>query len=243
DGWEPRSSWILLRGVPQAAPLWTHDDLLSLCLTLDGEPLLVEPGAPAIGGSTYQVFASIASHSALRIAGEREPLRLSRETGPHEVAAEPRKQGIYLGASRDVWCHPEIPLRLTREVLFQPERKRLTVRDRLEGTGEALLESNLLLAPHLDLLMRGDMGCLIRGKRLQARIHPVFPGRFKYALHKGRTQPFAGWLWSESSRAVPTQRLCYHCRLSLPACTYLWIGWEPGDTAAPRAEDMDRLFE
>ncbi len=247
DGWESRSSWCLLRGLPLEAPSESrfppplaHDDLLSLALTLEGEPVLVEPGGPAAPGSVAQAFATLYCHSAPRVAGELEPLQLSGEG--HRLAVEQRREGLYMAGGRDVWMDSKRAFRLRRELLFQPDKKRLAVRDSLEGEGDVQFEEVLLLAPHIDVMMRGDMGCLLRGRRLQARIHPVFPARFRYEMHKGRTQPFAGWVWSENGRPVATQRLRYYCRVTLPAVVYLWFGWEPGDPAVPRAEELERLF-
>lgn len=247
DSWDPRSSWVLLRGLPlspppepELSPNLPHDDLLSMVLTLEGEPVLVEPGCPPAPGSVSRAFSALYSHSAPRAAGELEPLLFTGDN--HRVNVEQRREGLYMSASRDAWLSQDHAFRWQRELLFQPDKKRLAIRDTLSGSGEAQLEEVLLLAPHVDVMMRGDMGCLLKGRRLQARIHPVFPARFRYEMQKGRTQPFAGWVWSETGRPVATQRLRYTCRCPLPAVIYLWIGWEPGDPAVPRAEELERLF-
>ena len=137
---------------------------------------------------------------------------------------------------------PERPWRLWREVLFLPESKHIAVRDTLEGEGEVDFETSLLLSPHLDVLMRGDMGCLIRGKKLQARLVPIFPARFRYSLKRGQKEPIAGWCF-RNARPIPTYSLRYFSRLQAPFSTYLWIVWNPNDTKVPRTEDLDLKYQ
>jgi len=117
------------------------------------------------------------------------------------------------------------------------------VRDTLDGEGEIHLETNLLLAPHLDILMRGDMGSLLRGRKLQARILPLFPTRFRYEVLKGKSEGLQGFFWSEAGRAVPTHLLRYFARVTLPATVSLWIAWNPEDTLTPRPQDVEKLFK
>ncbi|MGE0492836.1 MAG: heparinase II/III family protein [Vulcanimicrobiota bacterium] len=247
--WEGNASWALLRGRPRAlepdlmapapASLPTHDDFLSLNLSLEGEPVLLEPGAPVAPGSVRMAFSRVAAHSSPRVAREREPLTLGR-SGEEGATLRKVPEGTYLGASRPVWLMPDRPWELTREVLFMPGRKHIAIRDQLDGEGELHFESSLLLSSHLDVLMRGDMGCLLRGKQLQARIVPIFPTRFRYDLVRGCANPFGGWVWSGKPQGV--HRLRYFTRIEAPFTVYLWLAWNPNDTKVPRVEELDRLF-
>lgn len=255
DHWERQANWCLLRGTPKAAlmefappppasiPL--HDDALSLSLCLNGESVFVEPGGPEHAHLVQPTFARVTSHSAPRVGREREPLCLERIAARSESNLFEVRLGSsarYLGAHRQVWIGPEQPLRLWREVLFLPDSKHIAIRDTLEGEGEVDFETNLLLAPHLDILMRGDMGCLIRGKELQARLVPIFPGRFRYSLKRGQQKPVAGWCYA-GQRPVPTYSLRYFARMAAPFSTYLWVVWDPNDTRVPRTSDLDRQFQ
>lgn len=254
DHWERQANWCLLRGTPKSAlldfappppasiPL--HDDALSLSLCLNGESVIVEPGGPEHAHLVSPTFARITSHSAPRVGREREPLCLDRiatrsESNLFEVRLGSTAR--YLGAHRPVWVAPDQPWRLWREILFMPDSKHVAIRDTLEGEGEVDFETNLLLAPHLDILMRGDMGCLIRGKQLQARLVPIFPGRFRYSLKRGQQKPVSGWCYA-GQRPVPTYNLRYFARMTAPFSTYLWLVWDPTDTRVPRVSDLDRQF-
>jgi hypothetical protein len=258
DQWGPRSTWCQLRGYgprwqrheegaacdPEPLPLPQHDDALSLALSLEGEPFLLEPGAPLIGGALGACFSRIGAHSAVRIGREMEPLDMTppvQETP--RLRLESCKDGHYLVGQRPVWFDLEQPFWLTREVLFLPKKQRIVVRDTLDGEGEIHLETNLLLAPHLDILMRGDMGSLLRGRKLQARILPLFPTRFRYEVLKGKSEGLQGFFWSEAGRAVPTHLLRYFARVTLPATVSLWIAWNPEDTLTPRPQDVEKLFK
>lgn len=255
DDWERRASWCLLRGMPKSSLLETspcapasvplHDDALHLSLCLAGESVFVEPGGPADTHLVQPSFARISSHSAPRVGREREPLCLDRVSSRVETSLYQTKlpgSGRYLAAHRPVWITPEKPWRLWREILFLPESKHMAVRDTLEGEGEVDFETSLLLSPHLDVLMRGDMGCLIRGKKLQARLVPIFPTRFRYSLKRGQKDPITGWCY-RNARPIPTYSLRYFSRLEAPFSTYLWIVWDPKDTKVPRTEDLDKQYD
>lgn len=255
DHWERQASWCLLRGTPKASLLETappspasiplHDDALHLSLCLLGESVLVEPGGPELTHLLQPAFARITAHSAPHVHREREPLCLDRiAQRADEASMYEMKLGgnaRYLAAHRDVWVNPEQPFRLWREVLFLPEARHLAIRDTLEGEGEVDFDTNLVLAPHLDILMRGDMGCLIRGKQLQARLVPIFPNRFRYSLKRGQQKPVAGWCYG-GQKAIPTYCLRYFARLQAPFSTYLWLVWDPNDTRVARTSDLDRQF-
>lgn len=254
DHWERQANWCLLRGTPMAsllevappapASIPLHDDTLHLSLCLNGESVFVEPGGPDLTHLVQPTFARITSHSAPRIGREREPLCLERVGSRSESNMFEARLGgnaRYLAAHRPVWVAPDRPWTLWREVLFLPESKHVAIRDTLDGEGEVDFDTNLVLSPHLDILMRGDMGCLIRGKALQARLVPIFPGRFRYSLKRGQQQPVAGWAYA-GGRAVPTYCLRYFARMQAPFSTYLWLVWDPNDTRVPRTNDLDRQF-
>ncbi len=256
DRWDRQANWCLLRGSPKTSLLETtapppasiplHDDSLHLSLCLGGESVFIEPGGPPFTHLVQPTFARIHSHSAPRIGREREPLCLERVANRlEETIFETSLGGAarYLGARRPVWLTPEEPWTLWREVLFLPESKHVAIRDSFHGDPdrEVDFETNLLLSPHLDILMRGDMGCLIRGKSLQARLVPIFPCRFRYSLRRGQTKPVSGWCFRDQ-RAVPTYTLRYFTRIKAPFSSYLWLVWDPNDTRVPRTEDLDRQF-
>lgn len=255
DQWEPDANWCLLRGTPMSPILRTappppasvplHDDALQISLCLAGEAVFVEPGGPELTHLLQPAFARISAHSAPRIPREREPLcldRVSQAQEPSVLEARIGGNAHYLAAHRSVWVDHDKPWRLWREILFLPEARHLAIRDTLEGEGEVDFDLNLLLSPHLDILMRGDMGCLIRGKSLQARMVPIFPGRFRYSLKRGQQQPVAGWCFA-GQRPVPTYALRYFARLYAPFSTYLWLVWDPNDTRVPRTSDLDRQYD
>lgn len=258
DQWGPRSSWCQFSGFrtrwckedlsryadPEPIQPPFHDDALSLSLNLEGEPVLLEPGGPMVGGELGRLFGRLGSHSCVRIGREMEPLGIAPQApeAPARLKLESCKDGHYMCAQRPVWFDLEQPFWLTREILFLPKKQRVVIRDHLDGEGEVHLENNLLLSPHLDVLMRGDMGSLLRGKRLQVRIMPLFPTRFRYEMLKGKVQGLQGFFWSEAGKAVPTHLLRYFARVQAPATVCLWIAWNPDDTLTPRPQDVDKLF-
>ena len=254
DDWDRQANWCLLRGTPKSSLLETslhapasvplHDDALHLSLCLAGESVFVEPGGPPETHLVQPTFARMSSHCAPRVGREREPICLDRISSRVEANMFQTKlpgSGRYLACHRQVWMNPEQPWRLWREILFLPESKHMAIRDTLEGEGEVDFETSLLLSPHLDVLMRGDMGCLIRGKQLKARLVPIFPDRLRYSLKRGQKEPISGWCY-RNGRPIPTYSLRYFSRLQAPFSTYLWLVWDPNDTKVPRTEELDEQY-
>ncbi|MBX3166973.1 MAG: hypothetical protein KF760_06165 [Candidatus Eremiobacteraeota bacterium] len=259
DHWAPRSNWCHFTGFrprwtrdhegrycdPDPIALPSHDDALSLALNVEGEPIFLEAGGPIVGGELGRLFGRLGAHTSVRIGRELEPLGVAPdlEEAPLKLKLESCKDGHYLCAQRPVWFDLDQPFWLTREILFLPKKQRVVLRDHLDGEGEVHLESNLLLSPHLDVLMRGDMGSLLRGRKVQARILPLFPARFRYEMLKGRSQGLQGFFYSETGKAVPTNLLRYYSRVQAPCTVTLWIAWNPEDTLTPRVQDVERLFK
>ncbi len=265
DSWSEDCSWCLLRtGIPAGgisgeagllppppAPLSWHDDLLSLNMVLAGEPFLIEPGVPGGMGKVALYLSSLSAHSTVRILREMEPLstepvRFERSDGEPRsdgrpiAGAKAVDDGVLLWGKRQVVLLPEQPWCLSRDVLFLAGKKCVVIRDSLDGEGQVEMEANFIFSPHIDVLMRGDMGCLVRGEKLQARLLPVFPRRFRYRLSRGSLSPLRGWVWL--GRMVPAYHLQYVSKLQAPWVIYFWITWGGNESPLPKGEQIEKMF-
>ena len=245
-----------LNSVGNALPAF-HNDALSLSLTIEGEPCILEPGL-ARDLTKHDIRLSLLSaHSAPRISNELEPpvsdaQLMTLGLNPAEVppaiycskmVGQRPTQHIQFGARRYAYCPDGSKVTITRHIIFNSNDKILIIRDKLEGEGEVPYECNFLLAPHLYLMMRGDMGCRLLGNKLNARIIPHLPPKAVYAKFKGHVSPFLGWHYNDQGLLQPANYLSYrHGRVSLPNNVYFVIHWDRQEAELPKPEDIDRLI-
>ncbi len=271
DSWEPKSSHFTFRaaptnlltpsaepGAPTQAEFLFHNDALSLTLSLEDEPFIIEPGLGLAPTQHDYRLSRLSAHSAPHLSNEIE------YPYPPESVAELKRQNISLpsaalcsrlvgnrygnrvtfGASRYAYTKNGTRITITRHIIFQPEEKLLILRDKLEGEVEVPYECNFLLAPHLFLMMRGDMGCRLLGKKLNARIIPHLPKKSYYTSIKGSTQPFLGWHYTAVGTLAPANYLRYANRsLSLPAKLYFTIHWDNRDAELPKPDAIDEMLD
>lgn len=268
DTWDAKSTQFILRSAPAAdytSRLFTptrpqqsafyptfHDDLLSIVLTAEDEPLLIEPSLPLTPGYPCTQMSRISAHSAPYLRGEIEPLPLAyslqsdpsaRTISCSPLFMETRGERTLMRAKRECLFNDK-PSVIERCALFMPTEKLLIIRDTISSDDQVVpYECNLLLAPHLYLMMRGDMGCSVRGRKLHARIMPVFPPRSRHSITKGSAKPFVGWHVTENEQITAATNLRYFANLTTPASIYLAITWSRQPFGTPRQEQMDAWID
>ena len=272
SSWEEKAAHVTFKATPSSSleAVWLpyysqnpqllfHNDALSLTLTIEGEPFIIEPGI-AGGGSVHDFRLSrLAAHSAPRLSNELEPPQAPAEleklpnkdtTVPQNiycsqlVGQKPNNQDqVQFGARRYAYKPDGSRVTITRHIIFMPVRKVLIIRDKLEGTGEAAYEGNFLLSPHLYLMMRGDMGCRLLGSKISARLIPHLPKKSFYTKHKGSGKPFLGWFYAPNGKLSPANYLSYaHRSVSLPCKMYYVLHWDVREADLPQPEDIDILI-
>lgn len=135
---------------------------------------------------------------------------------------------------------------IIREILFSSQDKRIIIRDTFygsEGAKQLHLQSSLLFAPHLNLIMRGDMGCLARGKKLSARVIPLFPRGTRNLKGRGVSNPYpTGWYFDDG-KMCPTNQIRYFSTIDLPQKTYITIDWTGKEPKKLTIAQMDEFFD
>ena len=253
---------------PAASNSNPHGDFLSIALNIQGEPFFIEPGpAPATyAGAPY--LQSFLAHSTLLIGEECQPFQLAyweefsaseRQTitsegltclnhAPRSLCSPLYLQSAptetFFKAGRQALLNGGQVLGLTRELLFRPQEQRLFIRDSVAGP-EGLkihLENSLLFAPHLKLIMRGDMGCLARSRQISARVMPIFPKGSRHVQGRGLmgSAP-TGWYYREGKMHA-TNQIRYYCLLELPLRTYFVIDWTRKEPPRFKGALLDELF-
>ncbi|MCR4783099.1 MAG: heparinase II/III family protein [bacterium] len=283
DRWEDKSSQIIIKGCspvdhrqeiysppnfPSPDP-GAHCDFLSVILTIEDEPFLIEPGSSSSFSGSYPYLNSFFAHSTVTLKDEVEPFKvayledfsesarkIAYAGGIDEVTVADKtlcsplymhKQGsdTFFEAQRQARLLSGITLAVTRELLFRPNDQMLIIRDSVSGGPEGAsvrFENSLLFAPHLKLIMRGDMGCMVRGKKLNARVTPIFPKGSRHVRAKGLSRPSpTGWYYNYGM--CPTNQIRYFSKMELPQKVYFLISWGRQDPPRLRSVDLDLLFK
>jgi hypothetical protein len=157
-----------------------HNDLLSFELSVQGEPVVVDPGTYAYTSclAARDLFRSTAFHSTVRLDGEEqrpipwgEPFRLPEATRRRVERADLDGPVAVLTCSHDGYrrLHPGAVHR--RTFSLERESGTLEIADELLGDGTRLVESFLRLAPGASVRRVGDALVVEQGSvRLALRI-------------------------------------------------------------------------
>ena len=282
DHWGPKSSQVIIKGCPpsdltkafykapnlkQTIPQ-PHCDFLSIFLTIENEPFIIDSGFSTVSSSAYPYLNSFFAHSAPTLAEEISPFRVAyledldvseRRYCPDEIT-EIHKDGyafcspLYrerkVGADVLLWTKRQarltngLVLSLGRELLFKPTEQRLIIRDTVEGDfqGQTVgFESSLLFAPHLRLIMRGDMGCKVLGEKLAARVMPFFPKGARHLHAKGISKPSpTGWYYNY--KMLPTDQIRFFSKIQQPEKMYFVIDWTGHEPQRFKKAELDNMF-
>ena len=148
-----------------------HLDALSFELTLQGIPLIVDPGSYIYTGDpdARNRFRSTRAHNVAMIDGEemaavfpRQLWRLGTEADPYDVSWRKSKDGFFLSARHDGYARLPNPVRYHREFEFSASDTRLTVSDGFQGMGQHVVERFLHFEPSLELTL-SEQHLLISG--------------------------------------------------------------------------------
>ena len=282
DHWGPKSSQVIIKGCTPSAPAQDfykapnpkqtipqpHCDFLSICLTVENEPFIIDAGFSTVSSSAYPYLNSFFAHSAPTLAEEIYPFKVAyledlnaseRRYCPDDITEihkdgyvfcsplyRERKEGadVLLWTKRQARLTNGLVLSLGRELLFKPTEQRLIIRDTVEGDfqGQTVgFESSLLFAPHLRLIMRGDMGCKVLGEKLAARVMPFFPKGARHLHAKGVSKPSpTGWYYNY--KMLPTDQIRFFSKIQQPEKIYFVIDWTGHEPQRFKKAELDSMF-
>ncbi len=282
DHWGPKSSQAIIKGCPPAdqskdfykAPNINqtvpkpHCDFLSIFLTVENEPFLIDSGFSTVSSSAYPYLNSFFAHSTTTISEELTPFQVAyledlsateRKLCPDDITEihkgdhsfcsplymEKRGTDVLLWAKRQACLANGLVLSLGRELLFKSTEQRLIIRDTVDGDFQGRtvsFESSLLFAPHLRLIMRGDMGCKVLGEKLAARVMPFFPKGARHLHAKGISKPSpTGWYYNY--RMLPTDQIRFFSKIQQPEKIYFVIDWTGHEPQRFKRAELDKMFD
>lgn len=185
-----------------------HADALSLTLSLDGEPVLVDPGTYLYGsgGAWRRWFRSTPAHNTLNLEGESQSLM----SGPFNWSekatarlAESTAAPLRLRASHDGYRR-RFGRMVEREVALEPGH--VAVTDRLPGGPPLVAELVYQLAPGLTAIREGRAVTVSRASAPLLRLD--FPTD-AITMATGEERVDGGWVSPRFGEKVPATRLSW----------------------------------
>lgn len=173
-----------------------HADALSVLLSLDGRPVLVDPGTYLYhsGGAWRDWFRSTPAHNTLSIGGESQSTIAGAFNWSHKAEARldeaEHEPQLRLRASHDGYLG-RFGVSHERTVSLEPEEG-LSIVDRLVGARNATLASlSFQLAPDLSARVQGTDVEICNGEATVLAM--VFP-EGEVSIARGGEPPHCGWV-------------------------------------------------
>ncbi|MCD6309342.1 MAG: heparinase II/III family protein [Candidatus Eremiobacteraeota bacterium] len=245
--WKQTASRIIFRNLPgKLTRKLNHSDFLQILLTINGEPVLIDSGCSVGLPHRKEYLSSLQAHNVLFVPHiNQNPdtifhLSSGGKTNPPLMKSRPEMDFIVGGFITTDENGRQLSFR--RRIIFDKKLQWLVLEDRLDGIGTHPVELYFHLHPMVEIVVRGDLGCLIRTGKVQARLTCYFPGDFNCEIVKGENSPPGGWYVDGTGKIFPCPQLRYFTKENLPLNIYTWIGWSPTDFKTPSIDELTHMF-
>lgn len=244
DGGDEKGVWATVRVVPPPDEVPRgrfHDDLLHVSMAVRGSRMFIDTGAFMLDDARAQYFDSPLAHNTLVVLGARPvPLRDGggEPGGVHRLA----RGRTWLRAGRRAWDRTDRVVWHRRDLLFDPEKESLSICDALEGEGVVDVELSFHVPLDMEVVQRGDFGCIFWKRTGLMRLHPFFPDSFRGFVEKGREKGHPAFACRDGTTVEPVQRVRFAARLELPSWVISWMTWDVGSSVTPSVEEARAMF-
>ncbi|MBW6525097.1 heparinase II/III family protein [Sphingomonas sp. RHCKR47] len=196
-----------------------HADALSFTLSIDGQPVFVDPGTYLYhsGHQWRDWFRNTRAHNTLSVEGTEQSIvsgafnwANKAQTRLEQVNDAPFK----LQASHDGYCK-RFGVRHRRSVMLADGE--LTLMDMLVGGPERTAEIVLQLAPECEVVNEGPEIVVLRGASRLVRI--AFPPRGSINQTRGAVSTTGGWISPHFGAKFPATRLAWSGRVGAEGVT------------------------
>ncbi|RQO62343.1 hypothetical protein DBR47_03600 [Paucibacter sp. KBW04] len=197
-----------------------HADALQVCLAVDGDPVLVDPGTYSYRADKKwrDYFRGTSAHNTVRIneldqsvSGGR--FMWTRKARVFDVkVSRPDASSFELSAWHDGYTRLRGRFKHSRQVLFKGVKQELVVKDLVQGQEPGLIELHWHVHPSWQAsLDQGDVVIFKPGKRLELNFQSKAP--LAIELISGREDQPLGWY----SSAYGEKEVCTTVRVSAHA--------------------------
>jgi len=181
-----------------------HADALQVCLTLGGQPLLVDPGTYSywVEKNWRDYFRGTSAHNTVRIGQQDQSVSGGRFMWTRKAQVLDLNVRRYdngamrLSARHDGYSRLASGFKHGREVVFEPTARSLQVDDKLTGTAPEMIELHWHIHPSWKVALEGHVLTLKNGAReavLEVSVRSELVDGERLELIYGQTNPPLGW--------------------------------------------------
>lgn len=201
-----------------------HADALSITLSVEGRPLLIDPGMPCYGENPVlrNHFRGTAAHNAIRIDRENQStigdvfLWLKKAEARMEKSAFTTAYDYVSGAHDG---YGELGVFHRRQVVAvkgNPFLGYWVVIDELTGNGRHFIELYWHFCAEGHVELQDDGIGILRVSEMVLTVAPVKCMGLKPTVYLGNSRPFQGWISPSYGTMLKSPVLCYRGRAELP---------------------------
>jgi hypothetical protein len=227
-----------------------HDDWLHLSVVAGGTRILTDSGSLVADDKRNSYFHSPLAHNVLMIRNA-EPVALPEGGGTEGNVYRLGGERQWIRAGARAWKKDGQMLWHRRDLIFDPLAQTLALCDVIEGEelssgvsfeGEIDVDVSFCAPLELEVVQRGDLGCIFwKGVGL-LRLHPYFPGPFRGFVERARESTAPAFMARSGTQVEPLQRIRFCGRLKLPAWCIFWMTWNVSGANTPSMDEAKELF-
>ena len=148
---------------------------------------------------------------------------------------------VWVRTGRRAWVREQRVWWHRRDLIFDPQHESLAICDAIDGTGTIDVEVSFHAPIELEIVQRGDLGCIFWKRTGLFRLHPFFPDSFRGFIEKGTSKGVPAFMSRDGISLDPLQRIRYTARLHAPSWMIFWMTWD--NTAnTPGLDEVKALF-
>ncbi len=224
-----------------------HADALSITLSVQGKPLLIDPGMPCYNENVpmRNHFRGTVAHNTIAIDGEDQStigdvfLWLQRAKARVEKSSFTKEYDYVVGAHNGYNRHGILHSRQVIFVKNSPWLGYWIVTDILKGVGQHFVEQYWHFAPEGEVELRSRGVVVMRTPGVVLIVEPLQRQRLKPEIYMGNKEPFQGWFSPLYGTIVKSPVLCYRgvSRLPLEQTTLL-VATDKSEQGLPKIKQF-----
>jgi Heparinase II/III-like protein len=216
-----------------------HDDIMHVSLAVAGCRILVDTGALLPEDARAAYFDSPWAHNTL-VVRDATPMQHYERGCVRSLDGD----RVYVDLGARAWLRSGEVLWHRRELLYDPRHEAFSICDRVEGaTAPADIEVYFHVPTDLEIVVRGDLGCIFWKRFGLFRLHPFFAQPLRGVVEKGRDNAPPLAAGADASSCLPLQRVRYAGTIQAPAQMVFWMSWNVAGAATPLYEEAVGAFE
>ena len=196
-----------------------HADALNFVLTIDGQPIFVDPGTYLYHNAAEwrNYFRGTSAHNTIRIDGQNQAVAAgtfiwSKHFNCRVLSFESNHQTDKLVAQHDGYLSLPDPVIHRRTVQYNKSKNVIRIEDLIDCKSTHLVEQYFHLAPECEVTKAADNVWLIKKELIEVKL--TCSQDFETEVHRGETEPPLGWYSKSFGHKEPTSVLKQHCKIS-----------------------------